>query len=490
MGLATSELFHPPTPSLHACGQLASIEEERGYRKGASLLSDVTRTLTQVRDTLLSFAPGRRHVLTAALTASTLVCSTAIASVAASHVDYIVEVDGVSRPHSAWATTIDEALADAGVNLSPHDLVSPARGESIKDGTTIVVRQARSVGVNINGEQRTVWTTATSLDDILAAADPHGEGATIAASRLALRGTLPALTSRPQNVTVTYRGQQRSIFMRPGDDIRSLLSSAGITLNPLDRVMVFTQAGALNVKVSTVTRGVVTVDTPVDFTERTEDNAQMFAGESVVTTKGVPGTKRQTAWQETIDGSVVHRAVLSEEALNAPQDQVRSQGTKEATPEALLAAGIDPKAKLEEGVEPDGTTSVRYRAALGSISTPEEITALRVSSELSGIPLVYTGEDPRNIAKQQLTERGWNDDQFRCLVALWQKESRWNPYAANPSSGAYGIPQALPGSKMSSAGEDWQTNPATQIRWGLGYIEGRYGDPCGAWGHSQSVGWY
>jgi hypothetical protein len=85
---------------------------------------------------------------------------------------------------------------------------------------------------------------------------------------------------------------------------------------------------------------------------------------------------------------------------------------------------------------------------------------------------------------------GWGDDQFSCLVSLWNKESGWNYQAYNRSSGAYGIPQALPGSKMGSAGADWQTNPATQIAWGLGYIAGRYGSPCGAWSHSQSTGWY
>ncbi|MDR5700035.1 aggregation-promoting factor C-terminal-like domain-containing protein [Agromyces aerolatus] len=85
---------------------------------------------------------------------------------------------------------------------------------------------------------------------------------------------------------------------------------------------------------------------------------------------------------------------------------------------------------------------------------------------------------------------GWGEDQFGCLVSLWNKESGWNHTAQNSSSGAYGIPQALPGSKMSSAGADWQTNPATQITWGLGYIAGRYGTPCGAWSTSQSQGWY
>ncbi|GAB3127404.1 hypothetical protein GCM10027056_26830 [Glaciibacter psychrotolerans] len=89
-----------------------------------------------------------------------------------------------------------------------------------------------------------------------------------------------------------------------------------------------------------------------------------------------------------------------------------------------------------------------------------------------------------------LSQYGWGDDEFGCLVSLWNKESGWNVNAYNSSSGAAGIPQALPGSKMASAGADWQTNPATQITWGLGYIAGRYGTPCGAWDHSVSNGWY
>ncbi|WP_300406648.1 lytic transglycosylase domain-containing protein [Nocardioides sp.] len=98
--------------------------------------------------------------------------------------------------------------------------------------------------------------------------------------------------------------------------------------------------------------------------------------------------------------------------------------------------------------------------------------------------------DPRDIARVLLAEFGFSSDQFGCLDSLYVRESNWNPRADNPSSSAYGIPQALPGSKMASAGADWATNPVTQIRWGLGYIRDRYGSPCGAWGHSQSRGWY
>ena len=98
--------------------------------------------------------------------------------------------------------------------------------------------------------------------------------------------------------------------------------------------------------------------------------------------------------------------------------------------------------------------------------------------------------DAQAYARNLVAQNGWGDDQWNCLYSLWNRESGWRSNAANSSSGAYGIPQALPGSKMASAGADWQTNAATQINWGMSYIKGRYGTPCGAWGHSQSVGWY
>ena len=123
---------------------------------------------------------------------------------------------------------------------------------------------------------------------------------------------------------------------------------------------------------------------------------------------------------------------------------------------------------------------------------PPPATAATGGRTAAGAPHAGT-PDPGSaqaIARQMLTDRGMGDDQFDCLVSLWNKESHWNVYAGNPSSGAYGIPQALPGSKMASAGPDWADNPATQITWGLGYITGRYGNPCGAWAKSQASGWY
>lgn len=90
---------------------------------------------------------------------------------------------------------------------------------------------------------------------------------------------------------------------------------------------------------------------------------------------------------------------------------------------------------------------------------------------------------PRAYARARLSA-----EQYRCLDLLWTKESHWNPHETYGR--AYGIPQAVPGSKMASAGADWRTNPITQVRWGLGYIRAVYRTPCNAWAHSKAVNWY
>jgi hypothetical protein len=105
-------------------------------------------------------------------------------------------------------------------------------------------------------------------------------------------------------------------------------------------------------------------------------------------------------------------------------------------------------------------------------------------------PQLTIGERNRVLALPFLVEHGWSYRQYQCLDRLWTRESSWNHRARNPWSGAYGIPQALPAAKMRAAGADWRSSPATQIKWGLGYIQSRYGNPCAAWGHSAASGWY
>ncbi len=137
--------------------------------------------------------------------------------------------------------------------------------------------------------------------------------------------------------------------------------------------------------------------------------------------------------------------------------------------------------------EPAVSRSFDRRAA----TDPAKQAALSVTDGPAATHTVDLAQgDPREIAQALMPRFGFSSDQFGCLDSLWTRESNWSVSAHNASSGAHGIPQALPGSKMASAGSDWEGNPVTQITWGLGYIRDRYGSPCGAWGHSESYGWY
>lgn len=126
--------------------------------------------------------------------------------------------------------------------------------------------------------------------------------------------------------------------------------------------------------------------------------------------------------------------------------------------------------------------AARKAAAAKKAAAARKVAEQRAVTSSSG--------SPKQVAQAMLGQFGWSDSQYGCLVPLWGKESGWSTSAENPSSGAYGIPQALPGSKMASAGPDWQSNAATQIKWGLQYIQSTYGSPCGAWEHEVSDGWY
>lgn len=175
------------------------------------------------------------------------------------------------------------------------------------------------------------------------------------------------------------------------------------------------------------------------------------------------------------------------DAVSAVEKRVDAVRTDLEAAQKAEAERLAAEAEAQRIAEEEAAAAAAAEAAEAATSTGSS-SASAAPSRPAG---VYTpAGDAQSIAYGMLGGYGWGDDQFGCLVELWNKESGWNSQAYNASSGAYGIPQALPGSKMASAGADWETNAATQISWGLGYIAGRYGSPCGAWQHSQSVGWY
>jgi hypothetical protein len=159
---------------------------------------------------------------------------------------------------------------------------------------------------------------------------------------------------------------------------------------------------------------------------------------------------------------------------------VLAPATPAGSPATSASSAADRTTELSRSYDRAAVVPTKA-ASLAALSESDD-TVTTQSEDLAG-------QDPQSIASALLSSYGWSGSQFGCLVSLWNRESNWNVHAANPS-GAYGIPQSLPGSKMASAGPDWQDNAETQIKWGLGYIKERYGSPCGAWGHSEAHGWY
>jgi hypothetical protein len=167
-------------------------------------------------------------------------------------------------------------------------------------------------------------------------------------------------------------------------------------------------------------------------------------------------------------------------AAEQAQEVIQLRNQIEAVDAARRAAqdASDRKQKAKN------TALARYKALK---KTEESSREERASRDAERKKLEGT---PKEIARNLLPDHGWGDSQFSCLESLWNKESRWRVDADNPTSSAYGIPQALPGNRMAAYGKDWRTNPVTQIKWGLDYIENRHGSPCGAWSHSKAKGWY
>ena len=144
------------------------------------------------------------------------------------------------------------------------------------------------------------------------------------------------------------------------------------------------------------------------------------------------------------------------------------------------------KAKAEEEARRKAQEEARKKAEQEAAATKKRQQQQSVSPAQTG----SLSEYQQYAHDLVINTYGWSEYDFQCLVNLWNKESGWNPNSHNSSSGAHGIPQALPASKMASEGADYYTNGYTQIRWGLKYIKGRYGSPANAWSHFQSKNWY
>jgi uncharacterized protein YabE (DUF348 family) len=367
-----------------------------------------------------------------------------------------VDVDGTTTQVTGFGRTVSDVLADAGIDAGAGDLVAPALDAPVHNGGEVVVRHGHDVTLEVDGETKTVWTTALTVGEALGDLGVRGDGARASASRSAPLGRGDVLrVSTQKTVHLAVDGQVVD-GVTTASTVREALQELGLVLAEGDQVSVPLDATAVDGLVVLVTRAAQTTTTTQEtlpFTETVVEDPTLTQGKRQIETRGQEGRRQVTYTAATVGGAEVGRSVVAEVVLADPVTQVVRVGTKPPEPEPAEPA------------------------------TPDA----------SDAPAPVIDVDPGSaqaIARDMLAARGWGGDQFSCLVQLWNHESGWRVNAANRSSGAYGIPQALPGSKMASVADDWRTNPATQITWGLGYISGRYGTPCGAWSSFQAKGWY
>jgi hypothetical protein len=209
--------------------------------------------------------------------------------------------------------------------------------------------------------------------------------------------------------------------------------------------------------------------------------------ESDITTAGLPlsvgdTTVDTSALQTTVD-RLSSSDLLPVVLVPALSQNAASEAQRVAERVAVLRGSLNDAVAAKAAADAAAEAQRQAEAAAAA-----EVQRRKEAAEAQA--RVNTSAGAKEFAATLAAQKyGWGSDQFSCLESLWTKESGWDYQAYNPS-GATGIPQSLPGSKMASFGDDWQTNAATQIAWGLDYISRGYGTPCSAWGHSQATNWY
>ncbi|HEY3087656.1 MAG TPA: ubiquitin-like domain-containing protein [Jatrophihabitantaceae bacterium] len=364
------------------------------------------------------------------------------ATVAWANVDKTVtlRVDGqVEKVHTV-AGSVRGVLEIAHYPVGPHDVVAPALDARVHNGSEIVLRRGRLLRLSVDGIPRNVWVTAPTVAQALSQLGyPDNDFSSVSRDqRLPLSPT--AITvRRPKHIQITADGRTRTVITT-APTVAVLLADLRIAVGPQDMLSAVASSplrDSETIEVTRVRANNVVKNHPVPFPTQQVGDPTMYVGQSQLVRHGTNGVEAVTVEVVSVDGKVVGRTIVKRVVTRPPIAEIVKVGTK---PQPAPVINVDP----------------------GSAQA---------------------------IGKQLAAQRGWGADQFSCLYQLWNNESGWRVDATN-ASGAYGIPQALPGDKMAAYGSDWQTNPSTQIKWGLGYIAGRYGTPCDAWSFWQSNGWY
>ena len=469
----------------------------------------------------------RSAVLAAAFVASALiVVACAYGVLSSRHAVTVADSaagGGEGRVVVSWGRTVGDLLTDGGVPVGECDQVTPSvdtalagvdevsvvrcRSALVHDGaggvvsvgtvrpdTLGVLRDvADARGMNVASRASRDSDDDSSLGGATAGLSRGNDGAgAVVVSAPSQEGVPVNSGSAPVPVRVVADGKTVNGVAEDGASARDVAASAGVTTSPLDEVTVGLDTdGDVVVRVARVWRGEETVSTSDKAVEEKRDTDRLLVGEWTLT-PGADGAHDVTMFSIKRDGERVHSVVLGENTV-AARPAVREVGTKPVSPEALVAAGVDPASPVSEETDSAGVVTARYRAPLYSLTSREDVDRLlgKTSSTDTDSATQSAGGaqsasqapafNPSGSKADWLRAAGIADSDFGYVDYIISHESGWNYHAVNRSSGAYGLPQSLPAGKLASAGADWRDNPVTQLRWAHNYAVGRYGSWEGAY---------
>ena len=255
---------------------------------------------------------------------------------------------------------------------------------------------------------------------------------------------------------------------------------AGLTLGLFASVGLATAAPA---SADTTAARLFTGNTPAQVVSQSEADAAIADARAVLTSSAAVVTKAAASGLDLGDSPTTIDTQELVDTISALDDDTADT----IVARSALTTGLTAQTAVVSTQAASLQTRIDDAVAAQKAAAAKAAAAAAAEAQAAANTVEGAKSTARTISADQY---GWGDDQFQCLDSLWTKESGWNYQAYNNDGGATGIPQALPGSKMASFGNDWATNATTQIKWGLDYISSVYGSPCSAWGHSQSVNWY
>ncbi|MEN6640573.1 MULTISPECIES: G5 domain-containing protein [Gardnerella] len=439
-------------------------------------------------------------VLSISLTATSLFIFTAKKSVA-------MIVNGKTRIVSTYSTNPIRLLEEQHVPVKTHDQIISSSGDILTNHSTVTVRSAYQTSITVDGVTIPFWTVATSVDQLIGFFKANAKNAsriTVNLQNIYDKLTCGLSINKKGPISVIADGKTRVV--QNGDlPASAILDSQGIVLGKEDRVSVEEDDGNTVLRVSRVTHGKETRTVSLPFATQTVVDPKLPANSRVVQQVGVNGEREDVYNVTYVDGKAESATLVSQNLVKPAVNQViavgkaapapihknntntqKSKQSKQQTNAQHKKQNTEQPAKQEKKNSQQQTQQQTASAAPAPAANPP---APAPSSNPDSL-VHATPEQAKLFAQGAAAQMGWTGKEWEDLLWLWNRESGWRWNAENPSSHAYGIPQALPGNKMSSAGANWHEDAAIQISWGLSYIKSKYKTPSGAVKHSREIGWY